>query len=197
MVDKYDTREGWLRAAALLLEEQVLRPLTHAVPPKTAYSCGWPGGGSPSKRIGECWAHTASPDGTIHIFISPLLHEPLRVLDVLLHELVHAVVGVDAGHGPAFKKVARAVGLEGKLTATTVSPGTPLHAQLVLINEELGAYPHGGLQRRRQGKGKSNGGWLRMKSPEVETYTLLISPKSIEQHGLPMDPWGNEMEYVK
>src|SRR5262245_40096792 len=45
------------------------------------------------------------------------------VAEILAHELVHAAVGVDQGHGPAFRKVANAIGLEGKLPRLSTSSG--------------------------------------------------------------------------
>ncbi len=37
---------------------------------------------------------------------------------VLLHEMIHAAVGIDAGHKGPFKRAAIAVGLAGPMTAT-------------------------------------------------------------------------------
>jgi ribulose 1,5-bisphosphate carboxylase large subunit-like protein len=34
-------------------------------------------------------------------------------MEVLAHELCHAAVGVDAGHGPEFRAIAHAIGLRG------------------------------------------------------------------------------------
>ena len=77
------------------------------------------------------------------------------MLDTLVHEMVHAIVGTECGHKGAFKHLARAVGLEGKLTATHA--GDYLAATLVSINSTLagrfGAYPHAPLKVNKRKKG--------------------------------------------
>ncbi len=132
------TREQWLAAAGLLLTKHVFAD--EAVPANIKYSCSWPGGGSRTKRIGECWSPSASAGSSHEIFISPLKSDTLRVLDILTHEMVHAIVGVEAGHKGAFKRLAVAVGLEGKMTATTA--GADLLEKLEVVAGELGDYPH-------------------------------------------------------
>lgn len=69
------------------------------------------------RRIGECWSGTASKDGHVGVMISPVLDDPMRVAGVLAHELVHAT-GRHGHRGP-FAKLARPIGLEGKMTATS------------------------------------------------------------------------------
>jgi hypothetical protein len=65
------------------------------------------------------------------------------VASILAHGLVHAAVGVEQGHGPAFGKVARAIGLDGKLTATV--PGERFVAAVAPILAEVGPVPHAPL----------------------------------------------------
>ena len=98
---------------------------------------------SGSHTIGECFCSSASKDGTHEIFISPYLEESTDVLAVLLHELIHAWVGIKAKHGKAFKVVAVKAGLEGKMTATIA--GADLCKQLKAWSNELGPYPHARL----------------------------------------------------
>lgn len=190
-MNTHTTREGWLAAAALQLEDRIIRLQGAEVPKKIAYSCGFPKGGG-GRAIGQCWDPTAAPDETHHIFICPTQVSATRVLDILLHEIIHAVVGIPEGHRGKFKKMARAVGLEGKLTATVVSEGTELHNTLVEIADALGPYPHGGM--RRPSRKPAASGWVRVYSPQDRTYSVVISPKSLDAHGAPIDPWGNEME---
>lgn len=136
-----NTREAWLEKAAA-----AMRPLFDAqgadVYPKFRVSCGFPKGGK-GKTIGQAWTPKASGDGTAELFISPVLQDPVRVLDVLMHELVHAVVGNDHGHKGPFRKLAKALGLEGKMTATVAGP--KLAETLKWTAAELGAYPHAEL----------------------------------------------------
>ena len=69
---------------------------------------------------------------------------------------------------------------------------TPLRQTYNHIAERLGAYPHPAI-RPGQGKSKAGGGWIRLVSPDCEDYKVVVSPKAVEEHGLPKDPWGNEM----
>ncbi len=115
--------------------------------PAIHVTVGWPSdrGTSEKKRtIGQCCTGEASKDGLHQIFISPWLDEVevfsgYGVLPTLAHEVVHAVVGIAAKHGPVFKKLARAIGLEGKLTATIA--GEKLAGELKVIAEALGPFP--------------------------------------------------------
>lgn len=149
------TREDWLLRAA-----ELLRPVIETLGgddialPALRVSVGFPlgsRGGKSTHAIGQCWAATCSADKTHELFISPELSEPARVLDVLAHELVHAAVGIEEGHGKAFGRVARAIGLEGKMTATVAGEAfTQLAATLL---PELGPYPHATLLPSAGGAG--------------------------------------------
>jgi hypothetical protein len=96
------------------------------------------------QAIGQCFAPSVSTDGSVQIFISPVLGNGLRVADVLVHELCHAAVGTQHGHGWLFRKAAYAIGLEGKPTATIASKG--LTERLNALLEKIGPYPHAELQ---------------------------------------------------
>jgi hypothetical protein len=134
----YDTpnREGWLTEAVEKLRPMFARHGA-SIPP-VRVSVGFPR--TSERFVGECWAPKQSADGTYEIFITPEIDDPLRVLDILVHELVHTVVGVDAGHGWQFTRLARALGLVGKPRATVAS--ARLRRELVVIARELGPYPH-------------------------------------------------------
>lgn len=190
---RHITREGWLLEAT-----KRLRPLfkQHGkpIPKKVMVGCGWPRGGK-SEVIGQCFAKTWTEDGTSHIFISPTQADAVSVLATLVHELVHATVGCEHGHRGEFKRLARAVGLEGKLTATTVSEKSPLHPELKKIAAILGTYPHSRMNpdmgRRRASGGNVN--WIRLRSKKMANYTLVISRLSIKNFGWPLDPSGDKM----
>lgn len=141
---RYATREEWLVAAV-----EALTPLFTAIGatvPAVRVSVGWPGGrGDKSATIGQCWASIASEDKVAQIFISPVLDDAPRVLDVLAHELVHAVDDCQSGHKAAFAKIAKGIGLTGKMTATIA--GEELKLKLDDIADELGAYPHSALAK--------------------------------------------------
>lgn len=144
----HNTREAWLGAAVEALRTRVDNardakgaPVGATVPGEIRVSVGFPSK-AVRKRIGECWH--ASADGKHAIFISPLLHDPVRILDVLLHELCHAALPKETGHKGAFKRLALAVGLTGKMTETVATD--MLRDWLAnTIAPTLGDFPHSAL----------------------------------------------------
>ncbi|MDX9698616.1 MAG: hypothetical protein RBT55_03500 [Rhodocyclaceae bacterium] len=137
----YKTREEWLtesvKAMAFLLEQNGTQ-----LPEKWAISVGFPKGGFKNlPAIGECWDPEVSPDGVTNMFISPILSDRIQILATTLHEMIHAAVGLKEKHAGEFRRVARAVGLKGKLTATYAEEGTDLHQTLSKIDMTLGDYP--------------------------------------------------------
>lgn len=136
----HTTRESWLVAALPALQSVVFTPVGLTVPSDVKVSCSWPGGGSAHKRIGECWPRQFSTGGVNEIFISPSIDLPVAALDILTHELIHAIDDCKSGHRGPFKRMARLVGLEGKATATYAGP--VLRAKLEGVASALGPYPH-------------------------------------------------------
>ena len=148
------SREEWLGRMV-----DSLRPLFaehgHPLPDRVRVSCGWPSRSALSgrnRRIGEAWSHRCSGDGAHETFLSPTLADPVEVGAVLVHELVHHAVGVEAGHKGPFRTLALAVGLTGPMRATSAGP--ELERRLHALAEELGPYPHaalhGGDGRKKQ-----------------------------------------------
>ena len=135
------TREEWLMAAAKLVNSRY-----ECEYPKFRASCG----PTPGKSIGSAWRPEASGDKTAEIFISPKLDDPIEVIATLMHELVHVVVGNDAGHRGPFKELALKIGLEGRMTATTASE--ELKGFIEAVVSELGAYPHAQLTKLQKDK---------------------------------------------
>src|SRR5690606_29871434 len=138
--------------------------------------------------IGVCYNSAASEDGVHQLFMSPELDDPSRVLDVLLHELIHAWDDCKSGHKGEFARVAKALGLTGKMTATVASDELKVRLQDVL--GKLGDYPHARLnantipkQSTRMLKGLCNGCG----------YTIRLTKKWADM-GLPTCPCGEEME---
>lgn len=125
-------REQWLTQACNIILADIIEP--HAItthPAPTAdfkISIGFPRSNR-SKTLAECYVLEASSShNTNEIFINPTIAEPLPVLEVLVHELIHYWDNCESGHKGFFARVARAVGLEGKLTATIA--GHALREQL-------------------------------------------------------------------
>lgn len=150
----HTTREAWLCAAAELMVPRFSaqgKPL-----PPVRLSIGFPATGGLSARsrtIGQCWANTHAKDGAHHIFINPTIcDDPAKVLEVLSHELCHAAVGCEHGHKKPFAELARALGHEGKMTATVA--GERLKPFITEYMDKLGPYPGSGLtieaKRRKQ-----------------------------------------------
>lgn len=185
------SREDWLLAAvghltpmfeALDLDEKVTVPAVRV-------SVGWPGGsGRKNSVIGQCWAPGAAADGTAQIFISPVLDDGARVLDVLAHEMIHAIDRNESGHRGRFAKIAKAFGLEGKMTATVA--GDDLKERLTEVMEDLGEYPHAALNpgiRKKQG--------TRMLKVECKEtgYKARLTRKWLEEYGAPKCPCHDEV----
>jgi hypothetical protein len=133
----YDSREAWLRAATT-----VLRPYFKSVG-RIRFSIAFPSTGRRSNTIGECWPSEKSADGHFEVFIRPDQSDPVEVLGVLVHELVHAALPSCAGHGKLFKTAALKIGLEGKMRYA--GPGVLLRARLAELAANLGPLPHAHL----------------------------------------------------
>lgn len=191
----HKTREQYLHAASREIERVFLRPRGLALPDRYAVSCGFPKGGHGGRdvAIGQCWSPEVSQGRVHEVFISPALAGANEVLATLLHEIVHAVVGISQGHKGKFRTLARECGLRGKLTATYVPEATICGGLLARMSDRLGTYPHRALVPvRRVGKGGS--GWVRYRSVNIEGYAVVVSPRMVEEHGAPLDPQGEEME---
>ena len=98
---------------------------------------------SRKKAIGQCWSSEASEDKHFEIFIHPSLADSVEVIDTLIHELCHATVGNQAGHGKVFKQCALSVGLQGQMRSTSASPELKAIIQSWVL--EAGQYPHAPL----------------------------------------------------
>lgn len=187
------TREAWLQAAILGLRPD-FEPVA-PLPDSLHVSVGFPSRGGlsqkGSKTIGECWNGCCSADGAPHIFISPLLADPCRVLDVLVHELIHAALPIGTGHKGPFKRAMLALGLTGKPTATTAGP--ELTGRLNGLISEIGPYPHPALTHQGTAK-KQTTRMLKALCP-LCGYTIRLTQKWAEV-GMPTCPCpaGAEME---
>lgn len=140
---KHTTRETWLLAAVDLLRPVFLAK-HHVIPKDVMVSCGFASTGTRSHHIGQCWSRQSSTNDKNQIFISPALHEPVEVLDTLVHELVHAVDDCKHKHGKEFKKIALSLGMKGPMRSADAGP--ELKEKLTQLAKQLGVYPHGMLQ---------------------------------------------------
>jgi hypothetical protein len=184
-------RESWLLAATEELEKLFFNKPPRVLPP-IGVSCGIPKGSS--KAIGQCWHPKMAKDNRTHLFICPSIDGEIVVLGTLLHELIHACVGIQEKHGGLFAKEAQRIGLAGKLTATYVEKDSKLELSLQEIVRKLGPYPHksmnksGSLIKKKKRKTKTNN--VSLMSTTTDTYTISVSAVLLDLHGYPRDPWG-------
>jgi hypothetical protein len=177
-------REAWLHAMTEKLRE-MFSNAELPLPEEMHISVGFPSRGATGKkkrRIGEHWNGASSDDGKPHIFISPLLKTIKEVGETLVHELVHAALPTGTKHGPAFKAAMLKVGLTGKPTETEA--GHELEAKLLEIAEQLGEYPHGGLNAHSLEGKKQTTRMVKVTCPEHPDFVIRASRKVIAM-GLP------------
>lgn len=142
-------REAWLVEAASMIFEDIISEHTNQPEPPTRVSCGFPRGSrGGAKHIGVTYPRSASADSVNEIFITPQRSDSLEVLEILTHEMIHATLDNRGGHRGEFALIARAVGLEGPLTATHAGPA--LLERLNEITAVLGGYPHAKLESARK-----------------------------------------------
>lgn len=181
------TREAWLLQATDQLRSGLFKRNGETVPP-VKVSVGWPGGGGNNRKaIGQHWHPRAAADGMSQVFISPVLVDPVPVLETLVHELVHAIVP-DAGHKKPFKRIALAVGLTGKMTATVAGP--VLAAELQGLAETLGPYPHArlNLSDRKKQTTRLLKAVCGMGCGGDKPYNVRITRGQADEVGLPICP---------
>jgi hypothetical protein len=119
----------------------------YPLPDKIRFAIGFPSTGRKGNRVGECWHSSTSADEHFEIFIRADLSEATEVLGVLVHELVHAVVSVDAKHGKKYRDAALKIGLQGKMVHAL--PGELLQKRLDDLAASLGPLPHARLNIER------------------------------------------------
>ena len=176
---KFSSREDWLNAfidAARPVFDRVNAPL----PINLRVSVGFTSKGSKGARIGECWSNSASEDGFFEIFIRPTLDGEARICDALTHELIHAAVGLEAGHNATFKRVALGLGLTGKMTNTVAS--SDWYVWALPIISELGAMPYGMLNDGLSSTRKKQKAALLKLECDVCGWLARVTNKHIEPH---------------
>lgn len=187
----HETRESWLNAVA-----QGMAPLFEALdaplPDRVRVAIGFTSRGAKGKAIGECWDNRLSADGHFEIFIRPdLAHAPdampAQIAAILAHELVHAAVGIAAGHGRAFKRIAVGLGLVGPMRATT--PGDAFLSAIAPILSAAGPLPHARLDTGGETTRPKKQA-ARMLKCECATcgYTVRTARKWLEKAGAPLCP---------
>jgi hypothetical protein len=186
------TREQWLLALVVKLND-TFAGAGYPLPAHIRVSCGWPtqralAPTGKSRSIGQCFSTACSADSAHEVFVSPALDDAEQVAAVLVHELCHAVDNCRHGHGPEFRRIAVALGLEGPMTATV--PGEQLRERLNALLAEMPDYPHRTLDVRVDEK-KQGTRLRKIMCPECG-YTARTTRQWLDR-GLPTCPCGTTM----
>ena len=171
-------RESWLTEAAQFILDDIIAPhYPTQIDRPYRISIGFPSG-KPSKVLAQCWKSEASADNTNEIFVSPTVEDSTEILAALTHELIHYTDNNASGHKNHFAKLAREVGLAGKLTATTAGP--ELSDKLTTIIDLLGNIPHAALDASRSGKKKQGTRMLKIECT-VCTFAFRATQTQIDK----------------
>lgn len=166
-------REDWLNLVSKTLVLPLLKMKGGKVDYTYRVSVGWPKGsrgGKGGESIGQCWATSVSADKVHEIFVSPRLDAP-QAIAVLIHEHIHASVGLKCKHKGKFKELALAVGFVGKMTETPC--GEELEAKIIDWLKDLPKYPHGVMSIDK--KEKKPGSRLLKAACEECGYTVRLA----------------------
>lgn len=186
-MSKTMTREQWLGQMLHKHVAPLFAKHGATVPADCKVSVGFPGGGSARKRIGECWPRARSSQKVNEIFINPAITDVRKVVDVLVHEAIHAADDCASGHKGFFRRTALAVGLEGKMTATHA--GKELAAKIDQWIAKMPPFDYGSLNL--DGRKKQTTRMVKVTCMDCG-YTLRTTQKWIEV-GLPTCCCGGEM----
>ena len=187
----HGNRESWLNRVAQRMAP-LFESLDAPLPSRVRVAIGFTSRGAKGKAIGECWDNRLSADGHFEIFIRPdLAHAPdampAQIAAILAHELVHAAVGIPAGHGAAFKRVALGLGLVGPMRATT--PGDAFLAAVAPILHAIGPLPHARLDTAGESTAPKKQATRLLKCECAACgYTVRTARKWLEQAGAPLCP---------
>lgn len=144
-------RQMWIEKAVVHFRQH-FQECGWTIPNNVRVSIGIPKGMHGSKKaIGQCWPDTVSFDGHYEIFSSPELSKEVDVLETIAHELIHATVGMAAGHKGLFKLCALDVGFVGPMASTPSGP--KMTDAIKRIINSIGYYPAGKIdisQRKKK-----------------------------------------------
>jgi hypothetical protein len=138
----HPNRESWLQAAIGELRPD-FEKLGNPLPDKIRTAIAFTSTGKRGHMPGECWYPDSSDDQHHEIFIRADISDPVDVLAVLVHELIHTVLPPEAKHGKTFRSLAHRIGLEGQMRHTRPTP--LFRERLNIIAKNLGALPHAKL----------------------------------------------------
>jgi hypothetical protein len=181
-------REAWLSACVEQCRDLLFKPRDLWLPTALRISAGL----CPGKAIGVCMDPECAADEGTEIFVDPKLTDAIEIIAVVVHELVHASVGLEWKHKGKFVEVIRDLGLAGKPTATYIEPGSELYHTANGIAVKLGPYP--GVQLTRKPKEqKKKHAWISYISANNPEYIVRANSNTVAEYGPPKDPDGNPM----
>jgi hypothetical protein len=173
------TREAWLKKLVEVFRPYFAR-IGYPLPNQIYISVG----PLPPRSIGICYSSAQSDDGGLHIFVSAVVSNPIRVAGIVAHELCHAALDCEGGHGYQFRRLATSIGLVGKMTATVEGPR---FIELIEsgVLPQIGPYPHAALRRSTRTKSQKT----RMLAVRCTNcgYVLRAS-RSVLELGIPECP---------
>ena len=145
-------RESWLNHMTAKYLVPHFQAKGYTIPENIKFSCSFSTKGAFKRKgqkrfvAGQCMSNTdkEGKHRNFEIVIVPNESNSIEVIDTLIHELCHAVVGLNEGHGKVFENCAYAVGLEGKPTSTNATEALKTTIQ-EWVNE-AGEYPHESFQ---------------------------------------------------
>ena len=148
-------REAWLNKATDLINNHYARKgySLEAIRSEIMISCGYPPNtrtGSKNTTFGVHINPIASDSGKHEIFLNPIMSDSLEVIDVLAHELVHAIQthlfpNAKKPHGAEFKKICKAVDMTGSEKFAQAEASEDFKKDLNDIIHQIGEYPHSAI----------------------------------------------------
>ena len=134
----------WLQDALPELQKRVFGPAKLEIPKRLRLNVGMMPGksGAKNRTLGVCYKARVNNGVsliTLNIASPDAMETSERILDILCHEIIHAIDDCENGHGPVFKKMAEAIGLQGPMRSTTATP--ELTKTLSKVVKSIGAFP--------------------------------------------------------
>ena len=141
--NEFDTAEAWLRAAFDALRpdfEAIGKTLPAAIRPNFGFTSH---GSKKTGITGQYYDGGASTDTIPKLIIRCNTDDPAAILEAVVHQCVHAVVGVEEGHGKAYREVGLRIGLEPP--CAPARPGSASASVYTSWPPELGPFPNARL----------------------------------------------------
>lgn len=177
-----DTRETWLLKMTLRFIKPYFK--SHGLTiPKVRLSVGVPYARNPYKVVGQCFGEGNSKDRVCQIFISPTQDNAHSVVETLMHELIHATIGIKEGHGKVFKDAALKLGFEMPMRSTPA--GGLLKCVIKGWIRKAGKFPHSALSF--SGRKKQSTRMIKM-SCERDQYIVRAAKTPVEAMGAVICP---------